>query len=170
MKVNLIAKKQSVVLVNWVRLSLTLAVIFVLFGLGANFYLMQMEINSLHNDITYLENQLDIYLPKQQQYYDLQADIKELEEILSDEIPAYTWAEPFRELGYIIPEKAMLQEVQIRDRQIIFTGMANRAEYLQQFQNKILTSSQFRIVNLEKLLKEGEVHFRIVAELDKGGD
>ncbi len=170
MRVNLIQKEKSIFAINWMRVILTIVFSVVIMVMIFNYFVMKNNIASLKSEITMLEKEIAIYKPKKEEYYSLQKKINELKTKPKIEIPEYKWGQPIRQLGFIIPNRAMLDSVVINKNKITFSGKAYRAEDLREFKNKLVSSSLFRSVDLYKLIKEEEIVFEIEASVVEGVD
>ncbi len=170
MRVNLIQKEKSVFAINWLRVIMTITFVVVIMAIIFNYFSMTNNIAKLKDDINMLEKEIKIYQDKKQEYYSLKKKIKELKEKPQIIVPEYTWGKPIKQLGFIIPARAMLNNVVINDNKIKFSGRTYRAEDLREFKNNLVSSSLFQSVDLYKLIKEKEIVYEIDAVLAEGVD
>jgi len=172
-RVNLLRDQKSKLdfSINWLRIALTLFLIFFLVFAAYNYWLMRLDINFLETKLENTEEQIELNLPRAEERDSLLEKIAEIEqEIRFVEVPFYAWGRSLLQIGYLIPPRMMLSEILIEQNQIALLGRTAREQYLVDFLQYLESSPLFSRVDLEQIQKREDVQFLINLEIMTGGN
>lgn len=163
MKVNLIVKEKQGIILDYLRVLITLAIVITFFVIGfIHFYLLTGR-NVLQSEIDGIEDQLAIYSPREEEYHRYERLIAEIESTPS--IPEYIWDGPVEAMGFLTPLRGVIDNFSLQNRSLNIRGRTQVAEELRELTINLSESEFFNNVNLQTLEKQEEVSFTITAEL-----
>ncbi|MFW6270726.1 MAG: PilN domain-containing protein [Bacillota bacterium] len=172
MRVNLIKnkKRKRRFRVNWLRVAVTcLAFIIIMTGIY-KYWILRENAQNLESEIESYKQTLLTYGPVKKEYRTLEDDIEELNEFVDvRDVEAEPWGEALINFGYMVPEKIMLENIEIDREQVTLAGLADSESNLIDFLNSLSSSSLFTEVDLEDIDKQEDVIFTIILKLDTGG-
>lgn len=169
MRINLIKEEKKQITFDFFGVGLLLIVLIPIMMIGIIHYSLISEKNYVQNEITNIENRLEVYLPREREYKEYEKVIAKLKEI--PKVPDYNWDGPIEVLGYITPLKGVIDNFSLKQGSLNIKGKTSVGEELQQFRQALINSSYFKNVRLDTLEKEEIVNFTITADLfGKGGE
>jgi len=167
MRVNLIAKEKQGLLFDSLRVFITLAILITFFVIAFfQFYLITGR-NVLESEIQGIEDQLAIYLPKEEEYKRYESLVEEIKS--TPAIPDYIWDGPVEAMGYLTPLRGVIDNFSLRNRSLNIRGRTKIAEELRELTINLSESDYFDNVNLQTMEKQEEVSFIITADLIEEG-
>lgn len=171
MRVNLLAEHKRVYSINWAEVLLIILVILLVLVLGLNYYLSSRQLAVIKTEVKNLDRQLAMILPQKKECLQLQEKIIVLE-ALGKEIKAarYYWDKVILDYGYVVPEKTMLQFLQIENNSVSLGGIAASNDQVIELIKRMQESPFFNVVQIRQLVEQGEVNFRINAVVSGGSD
>lgn len=171
MRVNLIAKKNGKLLaIDWPRIIITILVSCIILALVFHFIYLQNRLNVIKQEVSILNEQLNVYLPKQKEYLNLKNKLKELQKKPKINTTEYLWDQPLIELGYIIPHGAVLTGMEMNLNNISFNGKVRGSDKLLKIKERLKSSPVFKEVKITKIRKQQDIIFNIKAVIAEGGD
>lgn len=169
MRVNLIAKKKQNLTINWIEVLIILIIFLLIFILGLNYYLNYIKLTILRDVVDNLDNQLAIYLPKQEEYLQLQKEVENLETDFQAGQQVYAWVEALNELGYVVPETVTLKYVIINKGSLSLAGIAKDSKDIIEMVDNFKISPYFNTIKLKQVNQQQEILFQLEALLSKKG-
>lgn len=163
MRVNLIAEEKQGILFDYLKVAIIIAVFITFMVIGFFQFTLITNRNILESEINSIEDQLAIYLPREEEYHRYAAMIEELEG--TPEIPDYIWDGPIEAMGYLTPLRGVIDNFSLRNRSLNIRGRTKVAEELRELTINLDESEFFNNVNLETMEKQEEVSFTITADL-----
>lgn len=163
MRVNLIVAEKQGIIFDYLRVIITLAILITFFVVGfIQFYLLTNR-SVLQSEIRGIEDQLAIYLPREEEYHRYQAMIEEIKS--TPAVPDYVWDGPVEAMGYLTPLRGVIDNFSLRNRILNIRGRTEIAEELRELTINLSESEFFNNVNLQTMEKQEDVRFTITAEL-----
>jgi len=171
MRVNLIGEHKKVYLVNWYRIMITVLTIILIAVLGLNYIFLIHRLGIIQNEVSNLNSQLRVLLPKKEEYLQLKEKIQVLE-ALRKEIQAarYYWDKVILDYGYVVPEMAKLQFLQIENKTVSLNGIAASNTEIIELIQRMQSSPFFNVVEIIQIIEKGEVNFKIKALVTGGSE
>lgn len=169
MRVNLLQEEELKYSINWLNIIFIFSIFLFISFLGIRYYLSSLTVNNLKIELESIETELNLLIPHQEKYREVQKDLDQLKTLPIIEAEEYLWGDVIREMGYIIPEKMMLTSLEIIDKEIALVGIAADAREVTQFIYNLNHSPYFTEVDLSKISKQKEINFQIEAII-RGGD
>lgn len=171
MRVNLLTETKRDFSINWLEICIITIVILIVVLLGWQYYSNQNKINLLKQEITNLDSQLNIAMAKKNEYLELQSKITELEK-KKQELAAltYYWDQAVKEMGYVIPDQAVLKFMQLNDNLLSASGLAVDTREVLKLVNNMKKSPVYDDIKLIKIEDQGEINFQLEARLVGEGD
>lgn len=163
MRVNLLVEEKQGVLFDYLRVIITLAVLLTFIIIGFLQFNLIMDRNVLQSEIRGIESQLEIYLPREEEYKRYEAMVEEIKS--TPGIPDYIWDGPVEAMGYLTPLRGVIDNFSLQNRSLNIRGRTNVAEELRELTINLSESEYFTNVNLQTMEKQEEVSFSITAEL-----
>ena len=167
MRVNLIEQEKRAFIFSYLRVGIIISIFILFFIIAFTHFYFVVERNILQNEIKNIEDQMAIYIPKEEEYHRYEALIEEIKS--TPTIPNYIWDGPIEAMGYITPLRGVIDNFSLRNRSLNITGRTKIAEELREFTINLTESPYFDNVNLETLQKQEEVSFTITANLIEEG-
>lgn len=134
------------------------------------YWILRENAQNLESEIESYKQTLLTYGPVKKEYRTLEDDIEELNEFVDvRDVEAEPWGEALINFGYMVPEKIMLENIEIDREQVTLAGLADSESNLIDFLNSLSSSSLFTEVDLEDIDKQEDVIFTIILKLDTGG-
>ncbi len=171
MKVNLLNRnKNNISSFNW-PLVIGICVLFiVLFLIFTHYWVIRNNRDILERENEYLEAELNNQRFLEREYFSLQNEIQELEEQRPEEmIINNIWGEVLLQIGYMIPQKVVLDRIDIEEDIIILKGNTENSDQVVNLINNLEKSNYFRDVKMEFYNSDQQIQFEINAILVKGG-
>ncbi|MFW6028873.1 MAG: PilN domain-containing protein [Halanaerobiales bacterium] len=163
MRVNLIVEEKQGILFDYLKVGIVIAVLLTFMIIGYIQYSLIIDRNILKSEINSIEDQLAVYLPREEEYHKYQSMIDEIKG--TPEIPDYIWDGPVEAMGYLTPLRGVIDSFALRDRSLNIKGRTKAAEELRELTTNLSESEFFKNVNLETIEKKEEVSFTITADL-----
>lgn len=163
MRVNLIVEEKQGLIFDYLRVIITLAVLITFFVIGFVQFNLLANRNVLESEIKGIEDQLAIYLPREEEYKKYQSLIEEISS--TPAIPDYIWDGPVEAMGFLTPLRGVIDNFSLNNRSLNIRGRTNVAEELRELTINLSESEFFDNVNLQTMEKQEEVRFNITAEL-----
>jgi type IV pilus assembly protein PilN len=163
MRVNLIVEEKQGIIFDYLRVLITLAVLITFFVIGFLQFNLITDRNVLQSEIKGIEDQLTIYLPREEEYHKYQRMIEDIES--TPAIPDYIWDGPIEAMGFLTPLRGVIDNFSLRNRSLNIRGRTKVAEELRELTINLSESEFFNNVNLQTMEKQEEVSFIITAEL-----
>lgn len=166
MKVNLLKERQKVYSINWIEILVIISVVVSIVLMGVHYYFLYMDKELLEADINYLDNQLNILSVRVAEYNRLKAEVEELEAIKEkmDQLK-YVWADALIELGFVIPEKALVNTLQIEETDLRLNGLALDNQRVLELVDNMNQSPVYHDVKIINLSQSNDVNYNISALL-----
>ncbi len=168
MRVNLLGEKskRSHLSISWSRVGITIGLVVLLFFVGYTYWTLRSEINFLEERKGSLDEQLALYRPREERYFELRDEIEELENMEPEPVVQLPWGESMLQLGYIVPENIMVQNLNINEfREIQISGIARTEQEIISLLSNMDRAPLFEAVDLLNLEQGDLVRFSIEAEL-----
>ena len=163
MRVNLIRKDKKALQFDLFRVGVTLAIIIPIVVVAYMQYSLITERNYLQDEITRIEQDLDFYLPKEEEYKEFKAVVDQLRE--TPTVPEYNWDGPIEALGYLTPLRGTIDTFSLSSNTLNIRGRTIVGEELRDFRQNLIDSPYFINVNLDTMEKQEVVSFVITADL-----
>ncbi|TDP96954.1 type IV pilus assembly protein PilN [Halanaerobium saccharolyticum] len=163
MRVNLIAEEKQEILFDYLKVGIIITVFITFMVIGFLQFTLITDRNILESEINSIEDQLAIYLPREEEYHRYEALIEEIRG--TPEIPDYIWDGPIEAMGYLTPLRGVIDNFSLRNRSLNIRGRTKIAEELRELTNNLSESEFFSNVNLQTMEKQEEVSFTITADL-----
>ncbi|SDB98836.1 PilN domain-containing protein [Halanaerobium congolense] len=163
MRINLIKEEKKKISFDYFGVALLLAVLIPVMLIGIIHFSLISERNYVQTEISNLESQLEVYLPKEREF-------KEFEEIVNKlnrtpTVPGYNWDGPIEALGYITPLRGVIDNFSVRQRSLNIRGRTRVGEELAEFRQSLIDSPYFTNIKLDTMEKQKIVTFIITAEI-----
>jgi len=163
MRVNLLVEEKQGVIFDYLRVLITLAVLLTFIIIGYLQFSLIIDRDVLQSEIRNIENQLEIYLPREEEYKRYEALVEEIKS--TPGIPDYVWDGPVEAMGFLTPLRGVIDNFSLQNRSLNIRGRTKVAEELRELTINLSESEYFTNVNLQTMEKQEEVRFTITAEL-----
>jgi type IV pilus assembly protein PilN len=163
MRVNLIRKEKKTLQFDIFRIAVTLGIIIPILVVAFLQYSLITERNMLQNEITRIEQDLDFYLPKEEEYKEFKSIVDQLK--ATPTVPEYNWDGPIEALGYLTPLRGTIDSFSLSSKSLDIRGRTMIGEELREFRQNLINSPYFVNVNLDTMEKQEVVSFVITADL-----
>jgi type IV pilus assembly protein PilN len=163
MRINLIKEKKRQITFDYFGVGILLAILIPIMMIGIIQYSLVAEKNYVQAEIEQIENQLDIYLPREAEFKEYENLVNDLKE--TPTVPEYNWDGPIEALGYITPLRGVIDNFSLREKTLNIRGRTRVGEELQEFRQALIDSPYFINVRLDTLEKQEVVSFVITADL-----
>lgn len=163
MRVNLIRKEKKALGLDIFRIAITLGIIIPILVVAYLQYSLITERNYIQDEITRIEQDLDFYLPKEEEYKELKAVVDELK--ATPTVPEYNWDGPIEALGYLTPLRGTIDSFSLSSSSLNIRGRTMVGEELREFRQNLIDSPYFINVDLQTMEKQEVVSFVLTADL-----
>ncbi|MFP4199236.1 MAG: PilN domain-containing protein [Halanaerobium sp.] len=163
MRINLIKKEKKSIKFDFFGVFLLLAVLIPVMMSGIIHYSLITERNFIQSEVDHLDDQLEVYLPREEEFKEYEEIVETLKETPS--VPGYNWDGPIEVLGYITPLRGVIDNFSLKQESLNIRGRTRVGEELQEFRQDLIDSPYFSDVRLDTLEKQEEVNFIITADL-----
>jgi type IV pilus assembly protein PilN len=163
MRVNLLFQEKQGFLFDYLRVIIILSVLLTFIIIGFLQFRLIIDRNILQSEIRNVESQLEIYLPREEEYKRYESLVEEIKS--TPGIPDYIWDGPVEAMGYLTPLRGVIDNLSLENRSLSIRGRTKIAEELRELTINLSESEYFTNVNLQTIEKEEEVNFSITAEL-----
>ncbi len=163
MRVNLIKKEEKALQFNILRIAIILGVITPILLVAFLQYSLISERNILQNEITRIEQDLEIFLPKEEEYKEYKNLVDQLK--ATPTVPDYNWDGPIEALGYLTPLRGTIDSFSLSSKSLDIRGKTIIGEELREFRQNLIDSQYFINVNLQTMEKQEVVSFVITADI-----
>lgn len=163
MRINLLGEEKKKATFEFLKVGLLLVFLITIMMIGITHYSLISERDYLQTEITNLDNQLKIYLPKQKAFKDFEKTIDRLKN--TPTVPGYNLDGPIEALGYITPLKAVINNFSVNQDLLNIRGTTNLGEELADFREALIDSPYFKNVKIETMEKHKTLTFIINAEI-----
>lgn len=171
MRVNLLEEKKQSSAINWGETIFIISLLIFIAVLGLNYYFLYNGQKSLKTEVNRLDRQLVKLSISLNEYHSLEKRVKELEEIEAKMAALrYVWNDIIREQGYLIPQKTMLETMEIEGDILQLFGRAENNLRVLELINNMKLSPFFKGVKLLNLRENNDVEFRIQALVNRESD
>jgi type IV pilus assembly protein PilN len=163
MRINLIKEEKKQITFDYFGVGILLVILIPIMIIGITHYSLISERNYVQGEIDNIENQLEIYLPREAEFKEFEELVNTLKE--TPTVPDYNWDGPIEALGYITPLRGVIDNFSLREKTLNIRGRIRIGEELQDFRQALIDSPYFRNVSLDTLEKQEVVSFIITADI-----
>ena len=167
MKVNLLKERQKAYTINWIEIAVIISVVLFIMAMGVHYYFLYTSSKVLEADLYALDNQIHVLLRRVAEYNRLKAEVEELEAIKEkmDKLK-YVWADAIVELGYVIPERTMVNTLHIADYNMRLNGFAAGNQKVLDFIDNMNKSPVYKDIEIINITQTHDVNYNIVAVIE----
>ncbi len=163
MRVNLIRKERKGLQIDLFRVAIILGILIPIFLIVYFQYSLITERNRLQQEITRIEQDLNFYLPKEEEYKEFKNIVDQLK--ATPTVPEYKWDGPIEALGYLTPLRGTIDSFSLNSSNLNIRGRTLVGEELREFRQNLIDSPYFTNVNLQTMEKQEIVSFVITADI-----
>ena len=163
MRINLIKEEKKKISFDFFGVALLLAVLIPVMFIGIIHYSLTSERDYVQSEISNIESQLEIYLPKEREFKEFEEIVQKLKE--TPTVPGYNWDGPIEALGYITPLRGVIDNFSVSQGSLNIRGRTRVGEELAEFRQSLIESPYFTNVRLDTMEKQEIVTFIITAEI-----
>jgi len=178
MRVNLAKERKQGFSVNKNYLTMFIIFIVLIAGMYIQYTIMNNRADNYEEQIEIVNEELKILEEKRDEYLTLKEEIKKMEEEIAkreededQQIPSLTkqnWNITLLELGKIIPEKVMINSLNINDKSLAIKGYGENSRIISKFLDNLLESEHIINIRLHQLQNGEDVSYDITAEINSG--
>ena len=171
MRVNLAGETKNIYRINWVKIILVILSILLIVTIGAHYYILLNRYFMVKEEVNKYKNQTMVLSQKKNEYFDMQNKINKLEEYKKEiQKYEYYWDDIIEEMGYVIPDKLQLNNLQIENKLMIIRGRAEDNYQVIILLDNLKESQYFSNAKIIKLNKKEETIFEIETDIASRGD
>ncbi|MGM0500856.1 MAG: PilN domain-containing protein [Bacillota bacterium] len=163
MRVNLIRAEKRQVSFDYFGVILLLAVLIPILAVGLMQYSLIQQRNLLESQIETTEEQLDIFLPQEEEFKEYEEIVAALKE--TPTVPNYNWDGPIEALGYVVPIRGVIDNFSLSASSLNIRGRTRVGEELREFTVALADSPYFTNVQLDTMEKQEVVTFTVTADI-----
>ena len=176
MRVNLAKERKQGFSVNKNYLTMFIIFIVLIAGMYIQYTIMNNRADNYEEQIEIVNEELKILEEKRDEYLTLKEEIKKMEEEIAkkekdedQQIPSLTkqnWNITLLELGKIIPEKVMINSLNINDKSLAIKGYGENSRIISKFLDNLLESEHIINIRLHQLQNGEDVSYDITADIN----
>ena len=176
MRVNLAKERKQGFSVNKNYLTMFIIFIVLIAGMYIQYTIMNNRADNYEEQIEIVNEELKILEEKRDEYLTLKEEIKKMEEEIAKreededkQIPSLTkqnWNITLLELGKIIPEKVMINSLNINDKSLAIKGYGENSRIISKFLDNLLESEHIINIRLHQLQNGEDVSYDITADIN----
>ncbi len=166
MRVNLAPDSRMIFADNWFQIFFTIFYTILVISLAANYYCSFIEIKNLESKLSDINNQLAIYTPQKQEYFEINKKIEGIKQLSEEKQESNIVFSPIiKELGFIVPDKLAFQLLNYNGDIMVITGRAINSSGVISLISNLKKSLFFKEVNLRNIDQREEVQFQLEVHL-----
>lgn len=178
MRVNLAKERKQGFSINKNYLTMFIIFIVLITGMYIQYTIMNNRADNYEEQIEIVNEELEVLQEKRNEYLTLKNEISKMEEEIAkleeepdQQIPSLTkqnWNITLLELGKIIPEKVMINSLNINDKSLAIKGYGESSRIISKFLDNLLESELLVNIRLHQLQNGEDVSYDITAEISSG--
>lgn len=178
MRVNLAKESQQRFVVNKNYLIMFIIFIVLMTGIYIQYTVMNHRVDKYEGEIKIANRELEELQKKRNEYLVLKEEIKNLEKRITKkeekneiQLPSLTkqnWNITLLELGKIIPDKVMINSLNINNQQLSIRGYGESSRKITEFLDNLLESDLLVNIRLNQLQNGEDVSYDIKADINSG--
>lgn len=176
MRVNLAKERKNGLSINKNYLIMIIIFVVSIAGMYIQYSIMNNRVNNYEEQIEIVNEELKTLEKKRDEYIVLKEEITEMEKEIAkkedgqkQQIPSLTkqnWNITLLELGKIIPEKVMINSLNITDESLSIKGYGENSRIISKFLDKLLESEHLVNIRLHQLQNGEDVSYDITADIN----
>ncbi|MFW6025239.1 MAG: PilN domain-containing protein [Candidatus Woesearchaeota archaeon] len=170
MRVNLAKGRRNSLEFNKSYLIMLLVFVFLISFISSNYFNLKAKVNDVEKEINTTDQKLEVLEDKRKEYLNLENEISKIEDKLKKkekEAPQFAdlntqnWNIALIELAEQIPDKVMINSLDINEDGISIRGYAENSKLVSNFYDNLLDSNLIVNISLEQMNNGEDVNYLI---------